>query len=271
MVHVPFYLCETALAPIRESGATIRFYRISHLLEPVLDAPLAAGELLIAVDYFGLKNAAIGALEAQLGSALLVDRTQAFFRQGARGVWSFNSARKFFGVADGAFLDGPWRSDVTVRNGSVRGDHLRTADPALAFRQFREAEAALDGRIARLSESSEQSLAKIDYDAVARRRRENFALLGARLGAANELELGPIRDAVPFCYPFLPRIPIAHAALHARGLFVPQLWHEVVEREGSGFEWERDLARRLLPLPIDQRYEETEMTQIADWIEGESR
>ena len=69
-------------------------------------------------------------------------------------------------------------------------------------------------------------------------------------------------DAVPFCYPFLPARPSLHRALWQREIFVPRLWPEIAARPAEGFEWERDLAARLLPLPIDHRYGPGDMARV---------
>jgi hypothetical protein len=64
------------------------------------------------------------------------------------------------------------------------------------------------------------------------------------------------------CYPFLPPADVDRAALGRLGVFVPTLWPEVPNRTIPGFEWERDVARRLLPLPIDHRYGPGDMEKV---------
>jgi hypothetical protein len=49
-------------------------------------------------------------------------------------------------------------------------------------------------------------------------------------------------------------------------VFVPVLWPELQSREAAGFEWERNVAARLLPLPIDHRYGPSEMQTVADAV-----
>jgi len=44
---------------------------------------------------------------------------------------------------------------------------------------------------------------------------------------------------------------------------VPTLWPEIDSRAGRGFEWERQVAKRLLPLPIDHRYGPEVMDTLA--------
>jgi len=40
----------------------------------------------------------------------------------------------------------------------------------------------------------------------------------------------------------------------------------VVSRPVAGFEWERELAARLLPLPVDHRYGSADMTRVGDAV-----
>ena len=72
---------------------------------------------------------------------------QAFFRRGTPDAWSFNSARKFFGVPDGAFLYGP-ATGIEPLPPSDNDDceHLLTriaGNDGLAWSQFKAHEARI--------------------------------------------------------------------------------------------------------------------------------
>ena len=116
-----------------------------------------------------------------------------------------------------------------------------------------------------MSSLTTRLLAAVDYGEVAQRRRSNFAALHQQLRRVNTigLALDDPGDA-PLCYPLLTARPVDRVMLRNRGLFVPIFWPELIE--GGGAECERDLAARLLPLPIDQRYGAAEMQTIADTI-----
>ena len=70
-------------------------------------------------------------------------------------------------------------------------------------------------------------------------------------------------DMIPFAYPFLLSHPADRAIIARQKLYVPTLWPDVVKRKSSGFAFERNLVGRLLPLPIDHRYEFTHMIEAA--------
>jgi len=271
-VLVPLYICDAALEPMRRLNIPVEFYGVTQSLEPDRsDWPPDAAVLL--VNYFDLKHRQASSTAALLGERAVVDDTQAFFRRGRDGSFSFNSARKFFGVPDGAYAYGPGidRIRTSGRNDAVPGEHLstrRAGDVDRAYRQFQMAEAQVSCELLSPSSCSQDVLAGVAYDDARAARRRNFIQLHDALGALNTLpidfSLDP--DAAPLCYPFLPNRPSMHRALWQREIFVPRFWPEVTDRVDTGFAWERDLATRLLPLPIDHRYGCDDMQRVGDAV-----
>jgi hypothetical protein len=268
---VPFYICDAALQAFSATGVAVEPYGIDEAFDPILPpgAP-AAGECLICVNYFGLKSATVAALVAKHGNRVIVDDTQAFFAMGYPGAWSFNSARKFFGVPDGGYAFGAGLSDASYpRPSHVAYQHLVNrllGDQELAFTQYLENEARMTATICRMSVLSERLLAGVDYPAVSERRLRNFAALHDALGARNCLTLFPSpQDAeVPYCYPLLSSTPVPWSTLWSQGVFAPRLWAEVPKRPNARhFARESMLADRLLPLPIDHRYGSEDIERLA--------
>ena len=259
---VPFYICDAALQAFSATAVAVEPYGIDEAFEPILPpgAP-AAGECLIYVNYFGLKSAKAASLIAAHGDRVIVDDTQAFFATGYPGAWSFNSARKFFGVPDGGYVYGAGLSDAGYpRPAHVACEHLVNrllGDQELAFTQYRENEARVTATICRMSLLSERLLSGVDYPAVRERRLGNFAALHDALGARNCLTpvLSPQDAEVPYCYPLLSSTPVPWSTLWNQGVFAPRLWAELPGRPNARhFARESMLADRLLPLPIDHRY-----------------
>ncbi len=271
-MYVPFFVCNAVLEPLIANGIPFEYYPLDEDLEPTLAVRPADNEYLLYVDYFGLKAAASRRLVETSGTAIIVDASQAFFAPGRPDAWSFNSARKFFGVPDGGYLYGP----LSVRDGYPQRDdipyeHLinrwlgRTEE---AWRQYQASEKLVGIEPRAMSRLSAHLLATIDYEAVRMARVRNFETVHERLGHLNDLSLAlcPLEDQVPFCYPFLPGSRARREQLWERSLFVPMLWPDVTDRTGQDFAWERDLASRLLPLPIDQRYELHEIERLCDGV-----
>jgi hypothetical protein len=265
-VHVPFYACDAVLEPLGAEGLPWTFYPVDQRLEPAGGLAPALGDVVVVVNYFGVKGAAVRAQAEQFGGALIVDDTQAFFEIGYPGIWSFNSARKFFGVPDGAYLYAPLPVDgPAVRNSAPAWHHLirrLEGRHEEAFRRFAAAEGHMTSEPRGASVGAERLLAAIDYPAAAARRRANFALYEVALGWANRLALPLPSGAVPLCYPFLPDRAVDRHLLYERGIYAPMYWRDCLDRPGVGFEWERDLTARLLPLPLDQRYGANDIDRV---------
>jgi hypothetical protein len=262
-VHLPFYMCDALLAPMHEAGIAVDYYALDERLAPLeLKAP-KPGEMLIAVNYFGLQSTLMRSMTERFGRALVADHSQAFFERPEPGQWSFCSARKFFGVPDGAYLYGPEVPDIRpLPNQHADIRHLVNrliGRQQTGYRQVRRYERGIDCRIRAMSGLSERLLSTVDYAQAARRRRENYGTLHARLADCNLFDATLPADATPFCYPLLLPHPTDRAALARHRLYVPTLWEDVMKRKTPGFDFERDFANRLLPLPVDHRYEPKDM------------
>ena len=118
-----------------------------------------------------------------------------------------------------------------------------------------------------MSKLTTNLLRGLDYDAIQRRREENFAYLDQRLGKRNELSL--VRPPGPFMYPLLLRGGRElRKQLQAQKIYIPTLWPDVFDicqPEDREYDW----AANILPLPVDQRYGVEDMAELADAVEAE--
>ncbi len=267
-LFVPFYVCDAAWAPARALGFDLHFYPLDQALRPILPT-IGEHDAVVVVDYFGLCADAAAPL-AFLGDRLIIDQTHALFAEGPAEVWRFTSARKWFGVPDGAFLSGPRAIAAPAANWSQGvPTHLverQWGNAATAYQAYTTAEAAFGNEVEPISTSSVALLRGVDVELVRRARRQNFAHLHSRLADRNQLLLPLGATDVPFCYPFLPSRQVSRAELASKGVFVPQFWADCIERRDDAFAWEILLSERLLPLPIDHRYGEQEMNRVAELI-----
>jgi hypothetical protein len=267
-VLLPFYICDAVVRPLTATGTPFEFYPIDRAFQPMLNRAPLEGELLLVVNYFGVQTAVVTAAAERHADRVVVDDTQAFFHRGRSDAWSFNSARKFFGVPDGAFLYGPANADQLPPSDIADCDHLRmrlAGRDGEAWEQFKQHEARIGIEPRAMSPITSGLLAAVDMTEARRRRDENFAALHVRLGALNTiaLALDDVAGGGPMSYPFLPASDVDRGALARRGVYVPTLWPEIESRPDRGFAWERRMARRLLPLPIDHRYAADDMDMLA--------
>lgn len=255
-IKVPYFICKSILDVCEREGVEKVFYHIGMDFKPVTDLKLADDEWLYLVNFYGqLGNDEIQEYVDKYGR-VLVDQANGYFEKPLPGVDTFYTCRKWFGVADGAFLyteaklkDEFPQDESFDRMQFLLGRYERTAGEFYseynANNKFFAAEP-----IKRMSKLTANLLHGIDYGRVEKRRRENFEYLHKRLEGINQLN---VKLAV-FMYPLMVENGAAiRKKLQAEKIFIPTLWPTVFEiTESSATEYK--MAENILPLPIDQRY-----------------
>jgi hypothetical protein len=103
-VYIPYYTCYVILEPFIKLDIPYEFYHINENLEPVFKfEKTGLKEVFLYTNYFGIKDAFIKHLSGKI-SNLIIDNAQSFFSRPLKGIDTFYSPRKFFGVSDGAYL-----------------------------------------------------------------------------------------------------------------------------------------------------------------------
>ena len=271
-VRLPFYSCHSLLEPVLALGLPYEYYALDRNLHPPDFPDMREDDCVVVINCFGLLSGKIRELADRYGPRVVIDNTQAFFDAPMPGVFSFNSARKFFGVPDGSYLFSPVPlTPPALDNDSTSIFHLeeRTRGnlPA-AYEAFKAHEAEFDTIPRRMSAYSQQILSRLDYPACQRRRRDNFDCYQKVFGPSNALALPGDLSAVPMCYPLLPERPIDRAACHSQGIFIPTLWPEVAGSSHPGFSFERNFATNLLPLPVDHRYGIAKLNAVIEIVKN---
>jgi len=270
-VYLPYYSCEVLLEPFSKLGIDYTFYHIDEHLEIETPITLGNGEALLCINYYGLKHDYIKALVARYGKQLIVDNTQAFFAPPIDGIDTFYSCRKFFGVADGAYLYCVQPLDMELEQDQSwerMGYLLKRTDISAeaAYADFRAQSTKLkDNPIRRMSHLTHRIMASINYKQVAMRRRENYRLLDEALKEKNHISLPLTDETVPMVYPFLSDDDGLRQRLIENKIFVAQYWPNVLDWCNKGCT-DYQFTKKLLPLPIDQRYGTEEMKRIIKLI-----
>ncbi|MDY0223462.1 MAG: hypothetical protein RBR67_20250 [Desulfobacterium sp.] len=268
-VFVPYYCCDSVLEPLQDEGIAYEYYHIDDRFE-IKDFPaLEQDQLLLYVNYFGLKTDYAVHLSQVCGSNLILDYTQAFFCRPIKGIDIFYSPRKFFGVPDGGYLytekinTAPLERDTSL----ARFNHLvgRLDKSATAFYgDFGKASATLSSEpIKQMSKVTQHILNGIDYSRAQLVRERNFYYLHTQLKETNllRLDLGTISG--PMIYPYLTDDPNLRQRLIASKIYVATYWPELKSRvEKSSTEGK--MVEYLMPLPIDQRYKINEIKKIVE-------
>lgn len=275
-VFLPKHICNAMLAPLEKAGIECVWYDISESFMVDDNVKLNSEDWLLYVNYFGVCEKQVSeVLERFSSDRVVLDYSQSFFsKPNSKALATIYSPRKFFGVPDGGILLSLIQVDVPeVQDfGSIgRASHLikRLGDsPESGYADYQQAEASLENcDPARMSKLTERILSSIDISAAAKRRRDNYAFLHKRLGHLNRLKLDLPEHAAPLCYPFLSDTPDLRSELIRNRIFVPTYWSEVIGRAST--QWSERMVKRLLPLPVDQRYDQADMERVASIILGE--
>ena len=269
-IKVPKFLCDTVREVCEKEKISISFYSITRDFLPE-ELTLEADEWLYLVNFYGqLDNDTIrGYVEKY--ERVIVDHAQAYFQMPLENVDTLYTCRKFFGVADGGILYTDTKLDREIpqdesfdRMGFVLGRFERSASEFYAEAASNN-DFFADEPIKLMSKLTENLLHGIDYEAVKQKRTRNFEILHEAFGKINPLKLTVPRGA--FMYPlYLEKGGEIRRKLQAKKIFIPTLWPDVFEHCDES-ELEYDYAKNILPIPVDQRYDEEDMKYIMEEIE----
>lgn len=266
-VYVPYFTCDSAIEPIVKLGIPYEFYHVNKNYRIVEEISLNDGEALMYTNYWGLQNAYCHELVSIFGSQLILDYTQAFYSEPIKGIDTFYSCRKYFGVPDGGYLYTDVKADFEI----VRDESYKRMDslvkridlsPEAGFQDFHATSAEFHVMpIKRMSYFTKRMMNGIDYERVARQRIDNYNVLQRQLGGRT-LNYGE----VPMIFPYITEYgQELRKRLIESKVFVAKYWPNVDEwaSENSQEVW---MANHILPLPVDQRYGKEDMERIVKLI-----
>lgn len=270
-IYLPYFLCSSVSSVCKSSGVEIAYYSVDKDFHPILDFDLQENEYLYIVNYYGqLENSYIEYLHDTYRN-VIVDNAQSYFQLPVEGVDTLYTCRKYFGVADGAFLYTDKKLECSLskdesfeRMHFLLGRYERTANEFYSEYVSNNKLFASEP-IKEMSSITENLLRGINYDFVAKKREQNFSYLHEQLKRKNRLELKIPYGA--FMYPlWIENGRDIRKELQKEKIYIPTLWPDVfsVCQEDS---LEYQMAADILPLPVDQRYGIREMQYLVEEIE----
>jgi len=267
-IFIPYYTCQVILNAVTKCNVQYEFYSINESLEPLKDYILGPDEAFLYTNYFDLKNEVSIRLADLYGTHLIVDNSLAFYAKPIPGIDTIYSARKFFGVADGAYLytDVLLKEDLEQDLSYDRMSHLLIRiDVSIeaSYDDFLFNEKKLTAQpIKKMSKLTEKLLMGIDYEYIKHTRIENYLYLDAVLKKDNFLKIDYTKDTVPMVYPFLLGSENnLREKLIKNKIYVKTFWNNV-------FDWcksdqlEYLFAKNIMAFPIDQKYNKEDMKQM---------
>lgn len=271
-VYIPYYTCDVVLEPFQKLNVEYVFYHIDINFEIIDDISLQEGEALLYTNYYGLKQRYVETLAERFGQRLIVDSTQAFYAKPIKGIDTFYTCRKFFGVPDGAYLytekllEKEFEQDVSWDRMSFLTKRLDLGAEA-GYADFREQSARLVNQpIKIMSKLTLRMMLSIDYEAASMQRRKNYQYLHLELEKTNLIRVQLEDDAVPMVYPYMTDKEGLREHLIRNKVFVARYWPNVMEWTDPS-DFEHSLVSLLLPIPCDQRYLEIDMRKVINLLD----
>lgn len=278
-IWIPDYICGSVSSLLLREGVEVLTYSIGPNMLPDSNSfSVSEDEWMLLMDYYGQlrKEDVDKALDISKGK-LIVDETQGFFRYPWQGADTFYTCRKWFGVADGAYLvtaDGTQlareltRDESFDRMGFLLGRLERTAsdffDESTKNNEFFASEPARS-----MSLVTENLLRAVNYDEVKTKRDANWDILDNAFSDINKLSLHKPNGA--FMYPLMVEdAQKIRRELIKKKIYVPCLWPDVLnfsDKESIA----NHFAQDILPLPLDQRYGSLEMLRVINEFKEISR
>lgn len=274
-VWMPYYICESMLAPVKALGTDICYYSLDKQFGIADDISLGRGDILFYVNYFGICSGNVQKVLHKFNpSQVVLDFSQSFFAEPQKCLATIYSPRKFFGVPDGGLLLTQLDIDLpeSIDGGSDdRMYHLikRLGGTAeLGYANYQLAEASLDDlEPKQMSLLTERILSAIDFEAARTQRNKNFSVLHECLVKINGLNIDFDNVDGPLCYPFISDKSKLRECLVAKRIFIPKYWPDILHRFHIP-DFEKQLVEKTHPLPCDQRYHVDEMHEVCKVILG---
>lgn len=272
-IILPYYLCPSVRDYLLTKNVDISYSDIGEDFLPVLSDTIGGGTAVLIVNYFGLiPRGKISALISAYPN-VIVDHSQAFYKQPFEKAYTVYSPRKFFGVPDGCYVIGENAGREDFR---IPLDHSSETSLFLLKRIEKgceetyldrmKNEARLDGRdMADMSVLTRALLNSIDYETIRKKRVDNFLYAHSLFSGLNQLDLNPFfpleTDTVPMIYPLVIGDEKILPYLQRNKVFVGRWWSHVTGLKAENC-LETRLSKYMLPLPVDQRMEREDIDRL---------
>lgn len=272
-LYVPFFCCDSVKKSCEKCGIEIEFYHIDELFRPVFNKTLKLNEWLYVVNFYGqIDNQEVQIWKYKYKN-LIFDNAQAYFQRPVDGVDTIYTCRKFLGVADGGFLYTDeikeyqnLEQDESYENMRfILGRFERTANEFYKESVYNNHRFEKES-MKKMSKLTTNLLRSFDYLDIVKRRENNFEFLNKELEMTNRVTLR-VHEG-PYMYPYYSECGEAiRKNMQEKKIYIPILWPEVLSNcDLESIEYK--FALNILPLPIDQRYDEEDMKLIVNMLQA---
>lgn len=269
-IYIPYYICNTVEEPITDLNVIIKRYHLTNDLLPDFTV-IPEGSCVLLVNYFGIFNRQLETIVSK-NYCFIIDNTQSFFSTPIiqDNIYNIYSCRKFIGVADGGYLISKnCELETFSLPSSTSSSHSLFLLESLengtnyAYKSNLANEERLHNSYYSMSVFTKRLLCSTDYEYIKNQRINNWTFLHNKLKNYNKLSLP---DTLPgYMYPFFYTNDIRQELIN-NNIYIPRLWKEALLPELKG-SIEYELSETLIPLPIDQRYDNSDMKYLYNIIE----
>lgn len=267
-IYAPFYTCNVVYDAIQQEGCKIVSYGLDSSLLPTRE--FSVDDFIIYNNYFGVIGENVGELASRYPN-LIVDNAQAFYSMPDCRA-SIYSPRKFFGLPDGGILRANNLPLMDLEQGcssDVVSHLFKRYDYGArnSYHDFCMNDKALEQyTLQRMSKLTTALMGNIDYDYARKRRLANFHYLEKHLFTSFPLKM--TNEDVPLVFPLLvDNGEHLRENLIKNNIFCARYWPNILESIGN-LSVERNLALNLVAVPIDQRYDLSDMEKVVRLIKA---
>lgn len=270
-VWLPYYLCPTVRDFLVERDVNIVEYHIDGLFQPLIDhSSVRSDDVVVWTNWLGaVPSSSKDNVLARFNGRLIIDNCHACFEPPVRGAYNVFALRKVVGLPHGAFLVADsLRMTVkdmkyeTIEDGVSFLELSTVAGSDAAYHSYQTNSHKIGSTFRRMHPIVRAAYAGVDWESIKRIRRKNVEVLRKELSVSLSAPWFDLDAGLPIWFPLYVEDEGLRERLIERRVWVPRLWKRILSMPDAT-ELESGLAQWMLPLPIDQRYTEEDMVELA--------
>lgn len=266
-IYVPYYMCPNICGNFDSKDIQVIYYHIGEDLLPAC-TEFESDACVYVTDYFGIMgNKADKLIESLSGQYVIADLCHSFYHKPLlkENVFCIYSARKFFGVPDGAYLINPGiASDYEAISDNYSSDYSAYLIKSLehgtdySYSEKKQADKIIKQNKGRMSVLSRKILCSVDYEEVKAVRKQNALLYDEAFRNINRIHME--EGSSPYMYPLYAGKDIRSCLVNEK-VFTPTLWSQLLSDSFKGTA-EYSLTTETVFLPVDQRYDKDDISNV---------
>lgn len=262
-IWIPYYQCESVREFLQRKNCTIKYYHQDKNFNPI-DLNPNDDEAVLLVNYYGIMSRERMRILSVSCPHVIVDNCQAFFCKPLTGALNVYSARKFIGVADGAYVIGKnahknvdeYPQCYSSETAAFLLKRIEYGCEGKGYESRTINEERVDTEdIMKMSKLTRTMLDGTDYERIMQKRRRNFDIACNLFADINAWDPTHFYDqeTVPMVYPLVVEDDNLLQKLLDAKHFQGHWWHYITEElpENTFEHW---MSRYMIPITIDQRY-----------------